>query len=134
MKEVRFLRDLALRKPILTCHEQTHAGLLYRRSKAQARPSDATYQPLKSEEHRVETIDPAEEDDDDDDDTRTLVGDPDSPTIKSPRSFPNKGDGFDTPGKEVDEWDPGNEVQWGLKELLSVKSIQRMLWSLFLLS
>ena len=105
---------------------------MYRQSKSDNRPSAATYKPVESDETKLDSINGDAQDDDDD--TRTLVGDPDSPTLKSPPLFSGKLDGFDKPGEEVDDWDPDNQVQWGLKELLSVKSIQRMLLSLFLLS
>ncbi|KAH8087430.1 putative MFS transporter [Filobasidium floriforme] len=111
---------------------ETHAGLLYRQSKSDNRPSAATYKPVESDETKLDSMNGDAQDDDDD--TRTLVGDPDSPTLKSPRSFSDILDGFDKPGEEVDDWDPDDQVHWGLKELLSVKSIQRMLLSLFLLS
>jgi len=71
-----------------------------------------------------------EEDDDEDDDTKTLVGEPDSPLLKSPRNgFPAKEEESD-----VDQMDPANHMQWTLKKLVAIKSIRRMLWSLFLLS
>jgi hypothetical protein len=77
--------------------------------------------------HDREVINEHHKSDDDDDDTKTLVGEPESPVFKTPRGgFPRD--------SNMDMLDPANQDEWGLAVLLKIKSIQRMLWSLFLLS
>lgn len=125
----------------LTLHQSNRAALYAKSRRSMSRPSSAAYTALATRK--------SQDVDDDDEDTQTLIGSPPSPEFiddknsrgnghiehsrHSRQPSINKGNAK-THLEAIEEEEFLNAKDWGFWEVCAVRTVRRMLASLFLLS